>query len=169
MQRNHQPNNQGHGQAAFADFADAFLGNRARDGIGRKRSAKGINGQGAAEGAFGVNLAYHETHVVAPVVSLSTVVRESMPQKPPVRLFERYWFLTHVPVAIQFLADAWNNILWPALQKAWAFISTKGLLKNNFPICLPPPILGSAVGVQCVQIVALCDRGRAYGLPRCLS
>lgn len=41
----------------------------------------------------------------------------------------------------------------------------KGLLKNNFPICLPPPILGSAVGVQCVQIVALCDRGRAYGLP----
>lgn len=42
---------------------------------------------------------------------------------------------------------------------------TKGLLKNNFPICLPPPILWSAVGVQCVQIVAPCDKGCAYGLP----
>jgi TP901 family phage tail tape measure protein len=32
------------------------------------------------------------------------------------------WLEQNIPIAVQFLANVWNNVLMPALQNAWAFV-----------------------------------------------
>lgn len=40
-------------------------------------------------------------------------------------IMEMYtWFMTNLPIAIQFLSDAWTNVLLPAMSATWAYIST---------------------------------------------
>lgn len=34
------------------------------------------------------------------------------------------WFEVNIPIAIQFLSNAWNNVLLPALTAVWNFLST---------------------------------------------
>jgi DNA-binding CsgD family transcriptional regulator len=87
MQGHHQPDRQHRRQAAFADFADPFLGKHLADGRLGNDLAEGVDGQGIAELASGLNLAYCESHAVAAVVKRSELALESMPQKPPCRLF----------------------------------------------------------------------------------
>jgi hypothetical protein len=56
----------------------------------RNDLAKCFNHQSAAELAFGLNLTYRETQEVAPLVRLSELALESMPEEPPPGLSERY-------------------------------------------------------------------------------
>jgi hypothetical protein len=91
MQGDHQPAGQRSGQAADTCFSAPFLGNYLRDGRRRDGLAEGVKGQHVRELAFGGNLAYGEWHAVAPYCTLSGLALESMPQKPPRRVFERYW------------------------------------------------------------------------------
>lgn len=53
-----------------------------------------VDGQGAAELAFGLNVAYREFQTVAPVGTLSGLALESMPENPPHRLF-KWWRFAH--------------------------------------------------------------------------
>jgi hypothetical protein len=68
------------------------LGERSVDGASGQGTGKGVDRQGAAELALGVNLPYRESHEVAPVWSLSELALESIPHKAPHLSFERYWF-----------------------------------------------------------------------------
>lgn len=34
------------------------------------------------------------------------------------------WLQQNIPLAVQFLADAWNNVLMPAINAVWSFLST---------------------------------------------
>ncbi|MEP7190380.1 MAG: hypothetical protein ABI901_14405 [Roseiflexaceae bacterium] len=70
MQRDHQPDAQDGRQAPFAHFAHPFLSDHLRDGVGRDDLVEGVDGHGAAERVFGINVAYRESRAVAPMAAI---------------------------------------------------------------------------------------------------
>ena len=91
MQRNDEPDGKHQRQCAVALGRDAMLGEGVVNGRLGKDAGAGRDAHRFAERACGVNRAYRESNEVAPVWCLSTFAPESMPQKSPHPVFERYW------------------------------------------------------------------------------
>lgn len=59
------------------------------------------------------------------------------------------WLSDKIPVALKALADMWNNVLWPALQKVWSFIDA-----NVLPILSALVTVGLAVVKKEVELLS---------------